>query len=287
VRVRIATYRVRRRQSFGVLRDSRILDVGHLCGHESLREVLKAGALDTLQRHADASKLIFELSEVEFLPPVPDPERIFGIGINYQPIDATPVKAQTAGPPLVFLRSRSSFVGHRQLITRPAVSDQLDYEGEIALVIGRAGHRIPAAAAIEHVAGVTIANDGTIRDWARHTRSNIPGKNFDASGSLGPWIDTESLTAGPPLRIRTWVNGALRQDAFSDQMTTSIPGIIAYVSTFTTLMPGDILLTGTPPGSGIEQRPPSFLRHGDAVTVEIDGVGRLENKIVDEAAAPR
>ena len=181
------------------------------------------------------------------------------------------------------MRFPDSLVAHRAPLIRPRESTDFDYEGELAIVIGRAGRRIAEAQARDHIAGFTVANDGSVRDWIRHGKFNVtPGKNFEASGSLGPWLVTADEVPDEPLRVRTTVNGELRQDATTDQMLFPIPHLIAYISSFCTLLPGDLILTGTPAGAGARFDPPRYLVPGDVVEVDVSHVGTLVNVVADE-----
>ena len=185
--------------------------------------------------------------------------------------------------PSVFLRVPASFVAHGQPLIRPPETQQFDYEGEIALVIGKRGRRIARAAAMSHVFGYTAANEGTAREWTRHGKFNVTqGKNFDRSGSIGPWIVTADAAPAGPLRVKTRVNGEERQNDTTDRLLFPFDFLIAYLSTFTTLEPGDIILTGTPNGAGARFNPPKWLVPGDVVEVEIEGVGVLSNPVADE-----
>ena len=193
-------------------------------------------------------------------------------------------KAPVAKPSL-FLRTTASFSPHGQPLLLPPESIELDYEGEIAVVIGVEGRRIPMECAAAHIAGLSIANEGSVRDWMKHSNRQItPGKNFDASGSLGPWIDTEAAKL-PSLTLTTWVNDELRQTDTADRLIYSFDYLISYISTFTRLLPGDVILTGTPVGAGVRFDPPRFLKAGDVVRVEVSGVGSLENPVVLEQDA--
>ena len=191
----------------------------------------------------------FGLAEAELLPPVPGGEKILCIGVNYANRDAELTGAggnQEAKYPSMFFKPPNALVGHNQPILRPPESEQLEYEGEIALVIGKAGRRIPKHQALEHVAGITMCNEGTIRDWIRHGRFNVTqGKSWDATGSIGPWMTTD-VDLRKPLRITCKINGEITQDDTSDHMIFGFVDILTYVSTFMTLKPGDIIATGTP-----------------------------------------
>ena len=187
----------------------------------------------------------------------------------------------------MFPRFPESFVGHGQPLLRPPESEQLDYEGEIALVIGKAGRRIAAADAWSHVAGLTCLNEGTIRDWLRHGKFNVTqGKNWDASGSMGPWLVTaDEFDPRAPLTVTTRVNGEIRQHDTTANLMFPFDELIRYISTWTTLQPGDVISTGTPIGAGVRFTPPRFLKPGDVVEVEVSGIGTLSNPVADEAAA--
>jgi 2-keto-4-pentenoate hydratase/2-oxohepta-3-ene-1,7-dioic acid hydratase in catechol pathway len=186
--------------------------------------------------------------------------------------------------PTVFCRGPRSLVGHGQPIERPRVSKQLDYEGEIALIIGERGRHIAKECALEHIFGLTLCNEGTIRDWLRHGKyNNTPGKNFDKSGSLGPWIVTaDEVDFGAPLELTTRVNGEVRQRDSTARLMFPFDSLIAYISTFATLMPGDVIVTGTPTGAGSRFDPPRWLVPGDIVEIDVPGIGILRNTVIDE-----
>ncbi len=227
----------------------------------------------------------YALDEVKILSPA-GRTRYFCIGVNY-PDRNEEYKDGSERPkyPSVFMRTHTSLCAHEEPIVRPRESEQLDYEGEIVVVIGRGGRRIAEAQALSHVFGYTCGNEGSVRDWLRHAKFNVtPGKNFDRSGSLGPWIVTSDEIGAAPLRVATRVNGELRQDDTSDRMLFSIPYLIAYLSRFCTLEPGDVIFSGTPSGAGARFDPPRYLRPGDVVEVEVSRVGTLRNAVVDDAA---
>jgi 2-keto-4-pentenoate hydratase/2-oxohepta-3-ene-1,7-dioic acid hydratase in catechol pathway len=184
----------------------------------------------------------------------------------------------------MFYRAPNSLVGHMQPIVRPRESEQLDYEGEIALVIGRGGRRIAQEEALGHVAGVTLCNEGTIRDWIRHGKFNVTqGKNWDATGSIGPWIAlTDEVDLSKPLRITVKINGEITQDDTTASMIKSFSDLIVYVSTFMTLKPGDIIVTGTPVKLGPRTDPPVWLKAGDMIEIECPEIGVLRNTVVEE-----
>jgi 2-keto-4-pentenoate hydratase/2-oxohepta-3-ene-1,7-dioic acid hydratase in catechol pathway len=214
------------------------------------------------------------------------PEKIWCIGVNYGNRNAE-YKDGSDLPkyPSLFVRSSSSFVGHQTPLERPRISEQLDYEGEIVLVVGKGGRHILREKAFEHIFGLTICNEGTIRDWLHHGKFNVTqGKNFDRSGSIGPWIVTsDECDPAQELTVQTRVNGELRQNDTTANMMFPFDYLISYLSTFATLKPGDLIVTGTPIGAGVRMTPPVWLKPGDLVEVEVPGVGVLRNGITDEA----
>nr|HMS96596.1 fumarylacetoacetate hydrolase family protein [Tabrizicola sp.] len=216
---------------------------------------------------------------------IPDPEKIICVGVNFPDRNAEYKDGQDAPPNMsLFLRVPSSFTGHDQPLVRPPESPQLDYEGEIAIVIGKGGRRIPEDHALGHIAALTLCNEGTIRDWVRHAKFNVTqGKNWDASGAIGPWLvpfrDPSQIV---DVALETRVNGELRQSDRTGRMLFPVARQIAYVSTFCTLVPGDIIVTGTPTGAGARFDPPVWLKPGDVVEVTAEGIGTLRNGVRDE-----
>lgn len=284
--MRLLTYRHGERVSFGAGVGGGVVDLGALMPDiGGLKALLRAGKVDEARRLALGAAPDHPLEDITWLPPVPDAEKIICIGINYGNRNEEYEEAAPAPPhPSVFMRTRESLTGHLQPIVRPPESDQLDYEGEIVMVIGRGGRRIPEAEARSHVAGLTLMNEGSVRDWLRHSRFNVtPGKNFERSGAVGPWIvTTDELPAFNQLRLTTRVNGEVRQDDRTDNLFFPFERLISYVSTFMRLAPGDLIATGTPTGAGARFNPPRYLRPGDLVEVEAPGVGLLRNEVQDE-----
>jgi 2-keto-4-pentenoate hydratase/2-oxohepta-3-ene-1,7-dioic acid hydratase in catechol pathway len=224
-------------------------------------------------------------NDVKNLIPIVAPEKIICVGVNYPDRNEEYKDGSTAPPnPSLFPRFARSFVGHGDALTRPLVSSQLDYEGEVVIVIGKPGRHISEGDALTHVDALCLCNEGTVRDWVRHAKFNVTqGKNFDGSGAIGPWLVPyieESQIAD--IRLTTKVNGELRQDDRTGRMIFSFRRLIAYISTFTTLVSGDMVVTGTPVGAGARLDPPSWLKPGDVVEVEAQGLGTLRNNIVDE-----
>ncbi len=251
----------------------------------TLREVIAAGSLPRLFDAAAGAKPDLALGEAVLRPPIPSPEKIICIGVNY-PDRNEEYKDGQAAPkyPSMFIRVPRSFTGHGAPLVRPRASPQLDYEGELVLVIGKAGRHISEADALDHVAAVTLCNEGTVRDWVRHAKFNVTqGKNFDSSGSLGPWLVPFTGEAQiADIRLTTKVNGELRQDDSTSRMIFGFRYLIHYISTFTTLVPGDVIVTGTPTGAGARFDPPRFLKPGDVIEVEAETIGVLRNGVVDE-----
>ena len=256
-------------------------------GHEVTDALtfIRSGLLGPARSVASLDQSDYTLDEVKVLKPVGRDTRYFCIGVNY-PDRNEEYKDGSDRPkyPSLFMRSHTSLVAHGEPILRPRESEQLDYEGEIVVVIGSSGRRIKADQALKHVFGYTCANEGSVRDWLRHSKFNVTqGKNFDRSGAIGPCIVTADEVGTAPLRVTTHVNGEERQNDTSDRMLFSIPYLISYLSTFCTLEPGDVILSGTPSGAGARFDPPRYLVPGDVVQVEVSRVGILSNTVVDDA----
>jgi 2-keto-4-pentenoate hydratase/2-oxohepta-3-ene-1,7-dioic acid hydratase in catechol pathway len=284
--MRLASYHIRGRQSFGVVVGEGVVDLRPRLGNfATLLDVLRDGALDQVRAAASGVRPDFALGEVELLVPIIAPEKILCVGVNYANRHAE-YKDNSEPPkyPSLFFRTPESLVAHGQSLVRPKVSAMLDYEGEIVLVIGRAGRHVAHEAALSHVAGLTLCNEGSVRDWLRHGKFNVTqGKNFDASGSLGPWMVTaEEIDFARPLHLTTRVNGELRQDDTTANLIFSFADLIVYVTTFMTLKPGDLIVTGTPTGAGARSDPPRWLAPGDVVEVEVPEIGVLRNPVVAE-----
>lgn len=277
--MKLLSFEAAGRARWGAVAGDGVIDLS--AGHPTLRDALAAGPV-TVPASARPS---FALSEIRFLPPIPYPEKIICVGVNYAERNEE-YKDGSAAPkyPSVFPRFPGSFVGHRNALMRPPESAQLDYEGEIAIVIGKAGRRIPESAAESHIAGLTCLNEGTIRDWVRHGKFNVTqGKNWEASGAIGPWMTTaDEFPRYDNLRVTTRVNGEVRQDDTTERLMFSFRFLIHYISLWTRLVPGDIISTGTPTGAGVRFDPPRFLKAGDVVEVEVSGVGTLSNTVQDE-----
>lgn len=275
--------------TFGAVTDAGVVDLGRrLHGVRDLSDLLAQQRLPDAGDVARQAPPDVSLDDITYERTVPRPGRIFCIGVNYGGRDAEYAVSDGAAPevpkPSVFVRFPSSLTGHEQPLVRPPESEQLDYEGEIVAVIGTPGRRIARVDARAHLAGLTLGNEGTIRDWVRHAKFNVTqGKNWDSSGSMGPWLVTlDEIGDFDDLRITTRVNGELRQDDSPATMAYSIEYLVEYLSTFCTLEPGDVIFTGTPTGAGARFEPPRYLVPGDTVEVEVAEIGTLRNGVRDE-----
>ena len=274
---------------YGVATGHGIVDLSARLGDEfpTLRSAIEKGALPRLADEGARHTPDHARDAVTLQPPIPFPEKIICIGVNYPDRNAEYRDGQAAPKyPSTFMRTPRSFVGDGSPLVRPRVSPQLDYEGEVVLVIGKAGRHIAERDALDHIAGITLCNEGTIRDWVRHAKFNVTqGKNFDSTGSLGPWLIpyTEEKQIAD-IRLTTKVNGELRQDDRTGRMVFPFRYLINYISTFATLVPGDVIVTGTPTGAGARFDPPRFLKPGDVIEVEAEGIGVLRNGVIDETA---
>jgi 2-keto-4-pentenoate hydratase/2-oxohepta-3-ene-1,7-dioic acid hydratase in catechol pathway len=283
--MRLVSFRHGDYTSFGVVVGDGIVDAGRRIGIPTLGATLRAGRFQAALDAAAGASPDFALTDIRYLPVVPDPEKIACIGVNYaNRNEEYKDGAEPPKYPSVFMRTPGSLVGHGEPIMRPPESTQLDYEGEIVLVIGKQGRRIREEDAWSHVAGLSLMNEGTIRDWLRHSKFNVtPGKNFERSGSLGPWLVTaDEIADGQELHITTRVNDEVRQDDTTASLIFSFRRLIAYLSSFMRLTPGDLIATGTPIGAGARFDPPKYLKPGDVVEVHVPELGTLRNTVVDE-----
>ncbi len=264
------------RASFGAVNEDGVVDIGtRHPGLADLREAIRQGKLEAIATEIRSADADYALDDIEFLPTIPNPEKIICIGVNYANRNAEYKDGSTAPKyPSVFMRTRESLVGHQQPILDPPESDQLDYEGEIVIVVGKEGRRITQENAHEHIAGLTIMNEGSLRDFLRHAKFNVTqGKNFENSGALGPWMVTpDELDPMGELQVMTRVNEEERQNDVTSNLMFPFPYLISYLSTFYRLKPGDIIATGTPNGAGARFDPPKYLKDGDLVEVEVPGI---------------
>lgn len=277
--MRLASFRHAGRDGFGVVEDDVVVDVSGRFPGQNLRRLLPEP--DRI-RDAVQSGDRTPPGEIEWLPPITDPPRIFCVGRNFK---SGMRRAGLEAPdhPILFARFASSQVGHGQPIVRPLVSTQFDYEGEVCVVIGRGGRHLREDDALDHVAGYACYNDGSVRDYQRHTSQDTPGKNFWHSGAVGPWIVTSDEIPDPSkLRLRTTVNGETVQEDGLDDLLFGVPQVLAYLSKISPLEPGDHIALGTPFGAGVNLSPPRWLQPGDEVSVTVDRIGTLTNRVVDE-----
>ena len=280
--MKLLTYKTSRGASYGAVSGQGVIDLGRRLGsrYADLKALIAANAF------AEAAKLLKEapdhkLSEIEFLPVIPNPGKIVCVGLNYQDHVVETGRDNTEQP-AIFIRVAESQVGHKQPIIRPKESKNLDFEAEIAVIIGKGGRRIAQKDAWSHIAGYSCYNDGSVRDWQRHTIQWTAGKNFAQTGGFGPWMVTaDDIPPNTKLTLSCRLNGERMQHANTDQLIFKIPKIIEYCSAWTTLEPGDVLVTGTPGGVGARRNPPLWMKPGDKVEIEIDKVGILENSIAD------
>jgi 2-keto-4-pentenoate hydratase/2-oxohepta-3-ene-1,7-dioic acid hydratase in catechol pathway len=281
--MRLASYNMRGRPSFGAVVGDGIVDLRPRLGrYSSLLEIFRTPALAEAKAAIEGVRPDVPVSEVELLPPLV-PEKILCIGINYANRGQDYNVTNNPKYPSMFYRAPNSMVGSGQNLVRPKISEQLDYEGEIAIVIGRDCKHVLKEDALKMIAGMTLANEGTIRDWTRHGQFNVTqGKNFDATGGIGPWIETD-IDPSKPLHLIVRKNGEVTQDDTTASMIFSFADIIAYTTSFMTLKAGDVICTGTPIKKGPKSDPPIWLKPGDTIEVECADIGVLHNSVVDEA----
>ncbi len=281
--MRFASFTHQGREGWGAVTDGGIIDLS--AQFPGLRQGIEAGALARMADLAAGLSPDIALSEIAYDIPIRNPEKILCVGVNFPDRNAEYKDGQEAPPFMsLFPRFPRSFTGAGRPLIRPPESVQLDYEGEVVIIIGKAGRRIAEADAYDHIAAVSLANEGTIRDWVRHAKFNVTqGKNWDNSGSIGPWLVPFTNPAQlDDIALQTRVNAEVRQKDRTGRMIFSFRKIVAYISTFTTLVPGDVVLCGTPTGAGARFDPPIWLKPGDVVEVEADGLGILRNTIQDE-----
>lgn len=282
--MKLASYRIGNRATYGVVSSKGLIDLAPI-GDEvgvTLKEALERNSLARLREWASGQSSALPIDGARFLPVIPTPEKILCVGINYRShVEETGREIPTH--PMIFTRFADSQTGHLQPIIRPKVSHKLDFEGELAVVIGRHARHVKADRALDYVAGYSAYNDGSVRDWQRHSIQFIPGKNFPQTGGFGPWlVTTDDIPDPSQLTLQTRLNGEVVQDAKTDDLIFPVPQLIEYCSTFTPLYPGDVIITGTTGGVGAFRQPPLWMKPGDVVEVEISGIGVLRNTIADE-----
>jgi 2-keto-4-pentenoate hydratase/2-oxohepta-3-ene-1,7-dioic acid hydratase in catechol pathway len=278
------SYVTPRGPSFGLVDGHKAYDLASRTLLPDLRSAIVAGISSQVANLLKGATADFYLDQVVFLPVIPQPRRIVCVGLNYLAHRLEGAHKPSSAAPVLFLRLPESQVGHGQPMMRPRESLQFDFEAEVAVVIGKAGRRIPELDALSYVGGLSCYNDGSVRDWQLATSQWTPGKNFPATGAFGPWMVTpDELPADRSLSLVCRLNGHEMQRTTTDLMMFSIPQLISHISAFTTLEPGDVLVTGTPGGVGLRRDPQVWMKPGDTVEVELEGVGVLRNPIAAEA----
>jgi 2-keto-4-pentenoate hydratase/2-oxohepta-3-ene-1,7-dioic acid hydratase in catechol pathway len=280
--MKLATFKTAQGVSYGAVTEEGIVDLRRYLGSQypDLKSLIAGDAFAEAAKHLGGAP-DHKTSDVTWLPVIPNPDKILCVGLNYQDHVVETGRDNTEQP-AIFIRVADSQVGHKQPIIRPRESTHLDFEAEIAVIIGKAERRISQQDAWSHIAGYSCYNDGSVRDWQRHTIQWTAGKNFSQTGAFGPWMVTaDEIPPNTKMTLSCRLNGERMQHATTEQMIFKIPKIIEYVSTFTTLRPGDVLVTGTPGGVGARRNPPVWMKPGDRVEIEIDKVGILENSIAD------
>lgn len=284
--MRYLSFKVGQRTSYGTISDRGIVDLGQRFKdrYPTLKSLIEAGFPKEVEATAAAAGADLAEADIEYLPTIPDATNVWCLALNYiehhnEVQDAGRVQ-ELPKQPALFMRSIDSLTGHKQALLHPGVSEQFDYEGELGVIIGKAGRNVSETEALSYVAGYTIINEGSVRDWQFHTRQITPGKNWYRSGSVGPWMVRSSLIGDPHnLRIKTTLNGETLQDGTTADMVHKIDKFISYLSTITVLRPGDILSTGTPSGVGFSRKPARFMKVGEVCEVSIDNIGTLRNHV--------
>ena len=281
--MKLATFTQAGEQSYGVVKNDTITDIGQVLGntYPDLKSLIGRDYHKLIANSTDASPKI-ALSDVQLLPPITNPDKIICVGLNYESHRKETGRPEV-GFPTLFTRFANTQIGHGEAMWQPAESSNFDYEGELAVVIGQGGWKIPEDRALEHVAGYSCYNDGSVRDWQRHTSQFTPGKNFRHTGPFGPWLITSDEIPDPStLTLTTRLNGEVMQHATTDLLIFTIPVLINYISRFTRLEPGDVIVSGTPGGVGFKRDPQVFMGPGDVVEIEISKIGILRNPIEAE-----
>lgn len=281
--MKLASFKHDGRAGFGAVVEDGIINLtGKIGGASTLKELLEAQAVDKAREYCKSARPDFALAQCTLLPVIPNPNKIICIGVNYA-AHGDEAGVKTTPYPVIFLRLPEVLIGHAQPLIRPRVSEQFDYEGELAVVMGKPGSHVAEAEAMSYVAGYSCFNDASVRDWQFHTRQFGMGKNFRSSGPFGPWMVTaDELGDYRHQTLRTLLNGKEVQRTTLDQMVFDVPKLIAYVSQALPWSPGDVISTGTPSGVAHFGKPPRYMRAGDTVEVEISGIGRLSNPVIEE-----
>lgn len=286
--MKLASYRHAGRDSYGLVTENGMVDLGSRFPKADLRALIETGRLGETRTFAGHAA-DFTLEAVEFLPVIPNPRHFYCVGVNYADHLEEARKAGLDRPtpkqPSLFIRFPETLIGADQPMIVPKVSDQLDFEAELAIVVGKGGRYISKENALAHVAGYTCFNDGSVRDWQFHSSQVTSGKNFVGTGALGPWMVTvDELPDPSSLDVRMRVNGEVMQDSNTRHLIFDVPAIVSYTSALVPLQPGDVIATGTPDGVGFARKPPIFLKEGDVCEVFVAGIGTLSNPVIKERA---
>ena len=279
--MKICTFTAAGVTSYGLVTDAGIIDLGSRNDAATLRDFIAAGGIDSAAKYADEAP-DFQLADVTLEPVIPNPDKIICVGLNYH--DHIKETGRTVTPnPVLFSRYAGSQIGHNAPLIKPLESDKFDYEGELAVIIGKECRRVSEEDALSVVAGYSCYNDGSVRDWQRHTHQFLPGKTFAGTGAFGPWMVTSDEIPDPAaLHLQTRLNGEVVQDTSVGLMIATVQRLIAYCSTILPLLPGDVIVSGTPGGVGAKRTPPLWMKDGDVCEIEISGVGILSNRVVAE-----
>ena len=279
--MKLASYRAGGLTGYGIVSGQGVVDLTRRLGtkYSDLRALLAAGALPEAQQAGAGAAPDYQITDVHLLPVIPNPDKIICVGLNYEEHRVESGRDKTDNP-VLFVRFPNSQIGANQPMLRPRESTHFDYEAEIAVIIGKGGRRISEQDSWSHIAGYSCYNDGSIRDWQRHTSQFTAGKNFPGTGAFGPWMVTaDEIPPDTVMTLTGRLNGLEVQRATSEQMIFKIPALIRYISTFTELLAGDVIVSGTPGGVGAKRTPPLWMKPGDTVEIEIDKVGVLRNTI--------
>jgi 2-keto-4-pentenoate hydratase/2-oxohepta-3-ene-1,7-dioic acid hydratase in catechol pathway len=276
--MKLCSFRADGRASYGLVTENSIVDLGRRYKATTLREFIASGEMSTAASLVDEPP-DFAFDAVEHDPVIPNPDKIICVGLNYHDHISETGREETPFP-VLFARFSGSQIGHGEPLVKPLESDKFDYEGELAVIIGRECRRVPEDQALEMVAGYACYNDGSVRDWQKHTHQFMPGKTFAGTGPFGPWMVTADEIQDPSkLHLQTRLNGEVMQDTSTELLIASIPRLISYCSTILPLLPGDVIVSGTPGGVGARRNPPVFMKDGDVCEVEISGIGVLRNTV--------
>jgi 2-keto-4-pentenoate hydratase/2-oxohepta-3-ene-1,7-dioic acid hydratase in catechol pathway len=285
--LKLVTYEIERAQKIGRVSDGGIVDIGRQIGINSMHELLSSGRLAEVAAFEDL-KPDHLLTEIKFSSVVPDPRHIYCVGVNYsdhlQEVLNAGIPRTVPKQPSLFIRFAETLIGHEQPLIIPRVSRQLDFEAELAIIIGTGGRYIAKDRALSHIAGYACFNDGSVRDWQFHTSQVTSGKNFMGTGAFGPWMVTaDEVPDAAALDIKLILNGQVLQSSNTRHLIFDIPTIISYASALVPLVPGDVIATGTPAGVGFSRNPPVFMKEGDICEVQIERIGTLRNPVKNEA----